>query len=236
MWVQRDDGALACVAQCRPEHRADGPALRRRGHLRGRLGATPDRGVPVRGIKREEDPHTRLGLRRADLKVEAVPVRYDAAVVAVLTHQTALASTANPHPLERAYLDCAGDPAHDLRGAGSQRRRPGDVAVQPPRRRRFHPPRRERRHRLASPERAVGPSPDGADVRASGAQPRRHHPPADLGPVRGPELAGHVRDPLSGGSSMRFEGGRLAARRCCCARRWWCTAGGWRGGAHPRCH
>ena len=32
MWVRRDDGALVCVAQVRPEHRADGAAGRRRRH------------------------------------------------------------------------------------------------------------------------------------------------------------------------------------------------------------
>src|SRR6478736_6355445 len=42
------------------------------------------------------------------LKVEAVPVRYNNDVVAVLTHETALAAR-NASPLESAYLDCAGD-------------------------------------------------------------------------------------------------------------------------------
>src|SRR5690606_14556697 len=43
------------------------------------------------------------------LNVEAVPVRYREDVVAVLTHQTALAARRTASPLEVAYLDCAGD-------------------------------------------------------------------------------------------------------------------------------
>ena len=42
------------------------------------------------------------------LNVEAVPVRYRNDVVAVLTHQTALAAR-KASPLESAYLDCAGE-------------------------------------------------------------------------------------------------------------------------------
>ena len=42
-----------------------------------------------------------------------MPVRYDNDVVAVLTHQTALAAR-KASPLERAYLDCAGDLLHML--------------------------------------------------------------------------------------------------------------------------
>ena len=70
------------------------------------------RGVPVGAIGREDDPASTLGLRRADLKSRPSPVRYAGAVVAVLTHQTALASTRKSSPLERACLDCATDLAH----------------------------------------------------------------------------------------------------------------------------
>ena len=48
------------------------------------------------------------------LNVEAVPVRYDSQVVAVLTHQAALAARRKASPLEAAYLDCAGDLLHML--------------------------------------------------------------------------------------------------------------------------
>ncbi len=47
------------------------------------------------------------------LNVEAVPVRHADRVVAVLTHQTALAEGRTSSPLERAYLNCARRSAAD---------------------------------------------------------------------------------------------------------------------------
>ena len=81
------------------------------------------------------------------------------------------------------------------------------------------------RGRLRQPERDLGLSPDGADRRTGGPQPRHRHPAADLRPVRG---AGAGRTT----SATRWPAGRAcgwrstpAARPCCCARcRWWCTA------------
>ena len=79
------------------------------------------------------------------LNVEAVPVRHGNEVVAVLTHQTALADRRKASPLERAYLDCAGDLLHMLsEGTFPNVGRSGDVAVEPARRRRLHPARRRR--------------------------------------------------------------------------------------------
>ena len=66
--------------------------------------------------------------------MEAVPVRYDNQVVAVLTHQTALAAR-KASPLERAYLDCAGDLLHMLsEGTFPNVGDLADVAVQSARR------------------------------------------------------------------------------------------------------
>ncbi len=43
------------------------------------------------------------------MNVEAVPVRYGDAVVAVLTHQTGVGDVPKSSQLETAYLDCAAD-------------------------------------------------------------------------------------------------------------------------------
>ena len=48
------------------------------------------------------------------MNIEAVPVRHGDMVVAVLTHQTAVADTPQASPLETAYLDCAADLVHML--------------------------------------------------------------------------------------------------------------------------
>src|SRR6478752_1027265 len=64
-------------------------------------------------VRRDEDvPEPSPAAQRTDLNVEAVPVRHANSVVAVLTHQTALADLRTSSPLERAYLDCAGDLVH----------------------------------------------------------------------------------------------------------------------------
>ncbi len=106
MWVRRDDGALVCVAQVRPNtaptvlladavgtmNEADEMPLVTDAFKSGTIGRENPAG--------QQDS---LGLN-----VEAVPVRYKNDVVAVLTHQTALAAR-KASPLESAYLDCAGD-------------------------------------------------------------------------------------------------------------------------------
>ena len=59
-------------------------------------------------------------------------MRYDNQVVAVLTHQTALAAARKASPLEARLPRLCGRPAaHAVRGHLSQCGRPGDVAVQP---------------------------------------------------------------------------------------------------------
>ncbi|MFN8229105.1 MAG: histidine kinase N-terminal domain-containing protein [Mycobacterium sp.] len=207
MWVQRDDGALVCVAQCRPN---TAPTVLLSDAV-GTCAAASELPLVTEAfrsgaIKREEDPHTRLGLRRADLKVEAVPVRYDAAVVAVLTHQTALASTRESSPLERAYLDCAGDLAHMI----SEGRFPnvGDLAMS-----RSSPRVGDGFIRLDENGVIVFASPNalsayhrmGLTSELEGHNLVAITRPLISDPFEAQELAGHVRDSLSGGSSMRLE-------------------------------
>ena len=79
MWVRRDDGALVCVAQCRPNTAST--------------------------LLLTDAVGTVLGEESLQ---GAVPVRYCGEVVAVLTHQTAVDGRRTSSPLEKAYLDCAG--------------------------------------------------------------------------------------------------------------------------------
>ena len=131
MWVRRDDGALVCVAQCRPntaptvliKPTPSAPSSPR-GGCRWLTSAFTSGAIGRGG----GDP----SLREPGLNVEAVPVRHGNQVVAVLTHQTALAERRTSSPLEKAYLDCAGNLLHMVvRRHLPQRRRPGRVAVQP---------------------------------------------------------------------------------------------------------
>lgn len=79
LWVRRDDGALICVAQCRPN--------------------TASTVLLTDAVGTVVGEEALLG---------AVPVRYRGEVVAMLTHQTALDGGRTPSPLEETYLDCAG--------------------------------------------------------------------------------------------------------------------------------
>ena len=78
LWVRRDDGALVCVAQCRPN---TAPTLL----ITDTVGA----------VAASDDLHA------------PVPVRYGGVVVAWLTRQSA-EDRRTSSPLETAYLDCAG--------------------------------------------------------------------------------------------------------------------------------
>ncbi len=119
MWVRRDDDVLVCVAQVRPN---TAPTVL----LTDAVGTSaPAAEMPVvraafdsGAIGREQDvqrPHLTQGQWPNPgpgpdrHEVEAVPVRHADRVVAVLTHQTALAEERTSSPLERAYLDCAAD-------------------------------------------------------------------------------------------------------------------------------
>jgi len=207
MWVRRDDGALVCVAQCRPNTAATvllSDAV-------GSIAASQE--LPLvtdafqsGAIGSEDDPGRGLSLRRTDLKVEAVPVRYDNAVVAVLTHQTALASTRESSPLERAYLDCAGDLVHML----SEGTFPniGDLAMS-----RSSPRVGDGFIRLDVDGSVVFASPNALSAyhRMGLTSDLEGHNlvtitrPLISDPFEAQELAEHVRESLAGGSGMRLE-------------------------------
>ena len=112
-------------------------------------------------------------------------MRYKNEVVAVLTHQTALASR-NASPLESAYLDCAGDLLLML----SEGTFPnvGDLAMS-----RSSPRVGDGFIRLDESGGVVFASPNaisayhrmGLTSELEGAQPGRRDPPADRRPVRG---------------------------------------------------
>src|SRR5699024_766627 len=82
MWVRRDDGALVCVAQCRP---TTAPTVLL-GDAVGTVIAADE--LPLVTVAFESGAIGR-GKDGPLQNVEAVPVRYDAQVVAVLTHQAA---------------------------------------------------------------------------------------------------------------------------------------------------
>ncbi len=72
------------------------------------------------------------------LRREAVPVRCDGEVIAVLSRDTNLAQQRAQSPLEIAYLDCAGGPVpDDQRGDVPQSRDALGHQFEPPRGRRF---------------------------------------------------------------------------------------------------
>ncbi len=207
MWVRRDDGALVCVAQCRPNTAATVLLSDAVGTIAGpgELPLVSD-AFQSGAIGSEDDPGGGLSLRRTDLKVEAVPVRQGSAVVAVLTHQTALASTRESSPLERAYLDCAGDLVHML----SEGTFPnvGDLAMS-----RSSPRVGDGFIRLDVDGSVVFASPNALSAyhRMGLAADLEGHNlvaitrPLISDPFEAQELAEHVRDSLAGGCSMRLE-------------------------------
>jgi two-component sensor histidine kinase len=207
MWVRRDDGALVCVAQCRPN---TSPTVLLRDTVGTLLAA--DR-VPLiaaafesGAIGLESDAGQQYSLQQAGLNVEAVPVRYDDRVVAVLTHQTAVAGTRTSSPLETAYLDCAADIVHML----SEGTFPnvGDVAMS-----RSSPRVGDGFIRLnvdgvvsyASPNALSVYHRMGLTSELEGHNLIEVTRPLISDPFEAQELAEHVRDSLAGGASMRIE-------------------------------
>ncbi|MGZ5378209.1 MAG: sensor histidine kinase [Mycobacterium sp.] len=207
MWVRRDDGALVCVAQVRPNTAptvllADAVGTLNQGDQMpvvtdafnsGAIGRQNPAGH--KGL--QQDPHS--------LNVEAVPVRYNNNVVAVLTHQTALAAR-NASPLESAYLDCADDLLLML----SEGTFPnvGDVAMS-----RSSPRVGDGFIRLngtgivtfASPNAISAYHRMGLAAELEGHNLVTVTRPLISDPFEAQELADHVRDSLAGGSSMRME-------------------------------
>jgi two-component system, sensor histidine kinase PdtaS len=140
-----------------------------------------------------------------DISVEAVPVRYNNNVVAVLTHQTAFAAR-KASPLERAYLDCAGDLLHML----SEGTFPnvGELSIS-----RSSPRVGDGFIRLDVAGVVVFASPNalsayhrmGLTAELEGQNLVAVTRPLISDPFEAQELAEHVRDSLVGGSSMRME-------------------------------
>jgi two-component sensor histidine kinase len=107
LWVPAGEGGFLCVAQCRP---TTGPTA----YLHDQVGvvirggrATPMRIALTEGrIFREADPDWDgdLPIRR-----EAIPIRLEGAVIAVLGRDSNLASVRSPSQLELVYLQSAAD-------------------------------------------------------------------------------------------------------------------------------
>jgi two-component sensor histidine kinase len=203
MWVRRDDGVLVCVAQVRPN---TSPTV-----LLADAVGTINRADEMPVVT---DAFTTGSIRRQNsagqqdsfgLNVEAVPVRYKSDVVAVLTHQTALADR-NASRLEIAYLDCAGDLLHML----SEGTFPnvGDLAMS-----RSSPRVGDGFIRLDESGVVVFASPNAISAyhrMGLAAELEGHNlvtvtRPLISDPFEAQELANHVRDSLGGGSSMRME-------------------------------
>src|SRR5215218_2578016 len=203
MWVRRDDDALVCVAQVRPNTSptvllADAVGTLNQDHEMPVVTDAFDTGTIARqNPAGQQDSH--------GLNVEAVPVRYKDKVVAVLTHQTALAGR-NASPLESAYLDCAGDLLLML----SEGTFPnvGDVAMS-----RSSPRVGDGFIRLngtgivtfASPNAISAYHRMGLAAELEGHNLVTVTRPLISDPFEAQELADHVRDSLAGGSSMRME-------------------------------
>ena len=204
MWVRRDDGALVCVAQCRPN---TAPTVL----IKDAVGTLVAEGeLPFLTSAFTSGAIGRGGgdpsLREPGLNVEAVPVRHGNQVVAVLTHQTALAELRTSSPLEKAYLDCAGNLLHMV----SEGTFPnvGDLAVS-----RSSPRVGDGFIRLDVDGVVVYASPNalsayhrmGLSAELEGHNLMATTRPLISDPFEAHELAEHVRDSLSGGSSMRME-------------------------------
>ncbi len=224
MWVHRDDGALVCVAQVRPNTAptvllADAVGtLEDDDHVPLVTAAFESGTIGRENIGGQEDS--------AGLKVEAVPVRYNNEVVAVLTHQTALAAARKASPLESAYLDCAGDLLLMLSDGTFPN--VGDLAMS-----RSSPRVGDGFIRLnedgdvtfASPNAISAYHRMGLTAELEGHNLVARHPAADR------RIRSRRRSwPTT--SATHWPAGRAcawrstrAAPRCCCARcRWWCTA------------
>ncbi len=206
MWVRRDDGALVCVAQCRPNTAPTVLLSDAVGTLAGPaelplIAAAFKSGA----IGRESEEGQADSAGDGDVSIEAVPVRCDNRVVAVLTHQTAFAAR-KASPLERAYLDCAGDLLHML----SEGTFPnvGDLPIS-----RSSPRVGDGFIRLDMAGVVVFASPNalsayhrmGLTAELEGQNLVAVTRPLISDPFEAQELADHVRDSLVGGSSMRME-------------------------------
>jgi two-component sensor histidine kinase len=208
MWVRRDDGALVCVAQCRPN---TAPTVMHSDAVGSVVSA--DR-MPLiaetftsGNIVRESVADEQHSWQMLGPHIEASPVLYGGQVVAVLTqHQTALAARRNSGRLETAYRECAKDLVHML----SEGTFPdvGDVAMS-----RSTPRAGDGFIRLdvngvvayASPNALSAYHRMGLTTELEGRNLIQVTRPLISDPFEAQELAEHVHDLLAGGSSMRME-------------------------------
>src|SRR6185312_15195429 len=206
MWVRRDDGALVCVAQCRPNTAPTVLLADAVGTLAG-PGEMPLVTAAFKSgtIGRESEGGPLDSVDSDSISIEAVPIRHDNHIVAVLTHQTAFAAR-KASPLERAYLDCAGDlllmlsegtfPNVDDLSISRSSPRVGDGFI-----------------RLDVAGVVVFASPNalsayhrmGLTAELEGQNLVAGTRPLISDPFEAHELTEHVRDSLVGGSSMRME-------------------------------
>ncbi len=207
MWVRREDDSLVCVAQCRPN---TAPTVL----LRDAVGTVvaADRMQPITSafesgaIRLESGAGQNYSWQQTGVNVEAVPVRYGDAVVAVLTHQTGVNDAPKSSQLETAYLDCAGDLLHML----SQGTFPnvGDLAMS-----RSSPRVGDGFIRLdvgglvsyASPNALSAYHRMGLTSELEGHNLIAITRPLISDPFEAHELAEHVLNSLRGGASMRIE-------------------------------
>jgi two-component system, sensor histidine kinase PdtaS len=199
MWVRRDDGVLVCVAQVRPN---TAPTVLLADAVGTLAGADE---LPLVTAAFNSGRIGRVDVAGQQDSPEAVPVRYRNDVVAVLTHQTALASRKSS-PLESAYLDCAGDLLLML----SEGTFPnvGDLAMS-----RSSPRVGDGFIRLDEAGVVTFASPNAISAyhrMGLAAELEGHNlvgvtRPLIGDPFEAQELANHVRDSLAGGSSMRME-------------------------------
>ena len=207
MWVRRECGELVCVAQVRPN---TAPTVLLTDAV-GTISGGSEMPVVIAAfesghIGRESDAGQDDSYDVSFLNVEAVPVRYGNDVVAVLTHQTALADRRKASPLERAYLDCARNLLHML----SEGTFPnvGDLAMS-----RSSPRVGDGFIRLDVDGVVVFASPNALSAyhrMGLAAELEGHNlvlvtRPLISDPFEAQELASHVKDSLTGGSSMRME-------------------------------
>ncbi|MCH9759662.1 MAG: sensor histidine kinase [Actinomycetia bacterium] len=203
LWVRRDARSVVCVAQVRPNTAPTALLADAVGTLTGAddvpiVDAAFSSGVIGRAAV--EGRFSSPGL-----KVEAVPVRHGNGVVAVLTRQTSLAPR-QASPLEIAYVDCAAD-LHRMLSEGTFPN-VGDLAMS-----RSSPRVGDGFIRLddtgvvtfASPNAISAYHRMGLSAELEGQNLISVTRPLISDPFEAQELAHHVRDSLSGGSSMRME-------------------------------
>ncbi|CAM4163771.1 putative sensor histidine kinase pdtaS [Mycobacterium basiliense] len=208
MWVRRDDGALVCVAQCRPN---TAPTVLQADAVAGVVAAASMPLVAeafVSGMaRRESAADQQHSDQLSGPTIEASPVRYGDQVVAVLTqHQTAVAAERASGHLETAYRDCAVDLLQML--AEGTFPDVADVAMS-----RSTPRAGDGFIRLdvdgvvayASPNALSAYHRMGLTTDLEGHKLVEVTRPLISDPFEAEEMAEHVRDLLNGGPSMRME-------------------------------